>query len=386
MTAPIIDIVMTAYNAAWSLPDTLASIAAQTVRDIRLIVVDDGSTDETPLILARAAAADPRILVLTQPNGGIVSALNAGIAHCTTPFIARHDADDLSDPDRLERQISYLEAHPDCVAVASAARHIDETGHELGTRTRLRHPSKADETMVPAREPYLLHPFLMMRADAVRDVGLYRLVLNAEDSDLYWRLRDLGALHNMDDVLGSYRMHAASISSKSIVQGRQTAFCSQMAAISARRRAKSRRDLVFDRMTFDEVRRTETFTALQAIGARQLDAAEQDWLGLAMSMKLIELCFYRPYEPTVADCHFIRNALRRHGGLMTVENAAIVRESLIGTTVRLALKRMIREALLLSWPRLVPVVALRILFRIGLPNGLRQRIKRVTGRLRVTTA
>ena len=68
----MIDIVMTAYNAAWSLPDTLASIAAQTVRDIRLIVVDDGSTDETPLILARAAAADPRILVLTEPNGGDV--------------------------------------------------------------------------------------------------------------------------------------------------------------------------------------------------------------------------------------------------------------------------------------------------------------------------
>ncbi len=386
MTAPIIDIVMTAYNAAWSLPDTLASIAAQTVRDIRLIVVDDGSTDKTPLILARAAAADPRILVLTQPNGGIVAAANAGLALCTAPFIARHDADDLSDPDRLERQLRYLEAHPDCVAVAAAARHVDEAGRDLGTRTRLLHASNANQAMIPAREPYLLHPFLMMRAHALRDVGLYRPLLVAEDSDLYWRLREVGRLHNMDDVLGSYRMHAASISSRSIVHGRQTAFCSQMAAISAQRRAKNCGDLVFGRATFDEVRRTETLTELQAIGARHLDAAEQDWLSLAMSMKLVELCFYRPYEPTPADCRFIRDALRRHGGLMTTENAAIVRKSLIGTTVRLALKRMIREALLLSWPGLVPAVVLRMLFRIGLPNVLRQRIKRMTGRVSVAAA
>ncbi len=386
MTAPIIDIVMTAYNAAWSLPDSLASIAAQTVRDIRLIVVDDGSTDETPLILARAAAADPRILVLTQPNGGIVAAANAGLACCTAPFIARHDADDLSDPDRLERQLRYLEANADCVAVAAAARHIDEAGQDLGTRTRLLHASNADEGMIPAREPYLLHPFLMMRTQALRDVGPYRPLLVAEDSDLYWRLRKVGRLHNMEDVLGSYRMHAASISSRSIVHGRQAAFCSQMAAISAQRKAKNRIDLIFDRTTFDEVRRIETLAGLRETGARQLDAAEEDWLSLAMSMKLVELCFYRPYELTTADCRFIRDALRRHGGLMTAENAAIVHEFLIGTAVRLALKRMIRQALLLSWPRLVPVVALRMLFRIGLPNGLRQRIKRMTGRVSIVTA
>ena len=74
LTAPIIDIVMTAYNAAWSLPDTLASIAEHTVRDIRLVVADDGSTDAIPLVLALAAAADPRILVPTEPSGGIVAA------------------------------------------------------------------------------------------------------------------------------------------------------------------------------------------------------------------------------------------------------------------------------------------------------------------------
>ena len=101
MTEPVIDVVMTAFNAAWSLPDTLASIQAQTIRDIRIVVVDDGSTDGTPEILAKTAARDRPNQILTQNNGGIVAATNLGLALCTAPFIAGHDADDLSDPDRL---------------------------------------------------------------------------------------------------------------------------------------------------------------------------------------------------------------------------------------------------------------------------------------------
>ena len=164
------------------------------------------------------------------------------------------------------------------------------------------------------------------------------------------------------------------------------AFCAQMAAVSAQRRAESRSDLILDQAIFDAVRGAETLPALQAVGNRQLDGRERDWLSLAMSMKLIELCFYRPYEPTVADCRVIRHSLERHHELMSAANAQVVRESLIGTTVRLLLKGMVRQALLLSWPRLSPVVVLRLLFRVGLPNGLRRRIKRLTGRINEATA
>ena len=383
---PVVDVVMAAFNAARFLPDTLASIQAQTIRDIRIIIVDDGSTDETPEILARAAAADARIQVLAQPNSGIVAATNAGLALSTAPFIARHDADDLSDPERLEHQLRFLETYPDCVAVAAAARHIDEEGRLLGTRTRLRPPEQADAFVIPAREPYLLHPFLMVRAETLRQVGSYRPLLAAEDSDLFWRLDAAGRLHNMEEVLGSYRMHSASISSRSIVHGRQMAFCAQIAAISAQRRAEGRSDLILDQAAYDAVRWAETLPALQTIGNQQLDGRERDWLSLAMSMKLIELCFYRPYEPTVADCRVIRDSLKRHHELMSAANAQVVRESLIGTTVRLLLKGMVWQALLLSWPRLGPVVLLRLLFRIGLPNGLRRRIKRLTGRINEATA
>lgn len=168
---PLIDVLVPAYNAGWSLPETLASIQAQTVRDIRIIVVDDGSTDNTAAVLAAAAAADRRIHIITQANGGIVAALNAGLAACTAPFIARHDADDLSDPDRFEHQLRYFEENPDCVAVAGAARHIDGTGRALGTQTRLRDPARADPFSIPATEPYLLQPMLMVRAESFHAAG-----------------------------------------------------------------------------------------------------------------------------------------------------------------------------------------------------------------------
>ena len=377
---PLIDVLMPAYNADWSLPDTLASIQAQTVRDIRIIIVDDGSTDDTASVLAAAAERDPRIHVITQPNGGIVAALNAGLAACTAPFIARHDADDLSDPDRFERQIRYLEANPDCVAVAGAARHIDEAGRDLGTQSRLRNLAKADAGDIPASEPYLLHPMLMVRRTEIQAVGGYRLVLVAEDTDLYWRLRERGRLHNLPELLGSYRMHAASLSSQSIFNGRQMALSSQLAAISARRRASNVDDLVFDAAFLREIKQPLSMAALHDLGSRNLTVAERNWLAVAQSMKLLELCFYRPFELTLADCWFIHTAIAKHGDVVPVRCVHSVREALIGTSVRMALRGRIKSAVVLAWPNLLPLVVLRLLFRIGLPTDLRSRIKQMMSR------
>ncbi|MGI4746745.1 MAG: glycosyltransferase family 2 protein [Janthinobacterium lividum] len=378
--APLIDVLMPAYNAGWSLPDTLASIQVQTVRDIRIVVVDDGSTDDTASILAAAAERDPRIHVITQPNGGIVAALNAGLAACTAPFIARHDADDLSDPDRFERQMQYLEANPDCVALAGAARHIDEAGHNLSTQSRLRDLAKADPGNIPASEPYLLHPMLMVRRADIQAVGGYRLVLNAEDSDLYWRLRERGRLHNLPELLGSYRMHAASVSSQSIFNGRQLALSSQLAAISARRRASKAEDIVFDAAFLREIKRPLSMVTIHDVGSRNLTPAERDWLAVALSMKLLELCFYRPFELTLADCQFVHAAIAKHGDVVPDRNLGSVREALIGTSVRLALRGRTRSAIVLAGPKLLSLVVLRLLFRIVLSNGLRSRIKRMTRR------
>ena len=377
---PAVDVLMPAYNAGWSLRETLASIQAQTIRDIRIIVVDDGSTDDTAAVLSEFAAHDPRIHVITQKNGGIVAALNAGLAVCTAPLIARHDADDLSDPDRFERQVRYMEEHPDCVALAGAARHIDEKGHDLGTLSRLSDPDKADENSIPASEPYLLHPMLMVRRKAIEAVGGYRSVLHAEDSDLYWRLREQGRLHNTVEILGSYRMHAASVSSQSIFSGRQQALASQLAAVSAQRRRNGSKDLVFDEAFLAQLKRPLSLAQLFEVGSRSLIERERDWLALAVSAKLVGLCFYRPFELTADDCRFIRSSLLRQLETLAPENAVRLREALIGTSVRLVRKGMVGRAMILTWPKLVPLTILRLAFRVVLPNRLRDRIKKATGR------
>src|ERR1700742_1126690 len=124
----LVDVLIPVYNGVRYVRSALESIQAQTVSDIRIHVVDDGSTDGTAEVLAEMAAQDPRLRIHTKANGGIVDALNTGLAFCTAEFVARHDADDIAYPDRLERQIAYLRQHPDCVALSGAARHVDQDG------------------------------------------------------------------------------------------------------------------------------------------------------------------------------------------------------------------------------------------------------------------
>ena len=236
MPKPSIDVLIPVYNAASTLDLSLASISGQTYRDIRIIVVDDGSEDDSPKLLSAWAARDSRTEVIRRPNGGIVAALNKGLEHCSATYLARFDADDIAFPNRLEWQRNFLEANPACVGVGCAVQHIDEDGARIHGLPQPGAPGKGDPEWAPAREPYIIHPFLMARREAVMAVGGYRFVPNSEDSDLFWRLAEVGDLHNPEEVLGQYRIHQHSLSSASVVNGRVMAVGSQLGALSAHRR------------------------------------------------------------------------------------------------------------------------------------------------------
>ncbi|MGI4800436.1 MAG: glycosyltransferase [Janthinobacterium lividum] len=227
MPTATVDVLIPVYNGASTIESALRSIQHQSLLDIRMILIDDGSTDESAQIIERMAEQDGRIVLLRQANSGIVDALNAGLALCTAPLIARHDADDLAAPDRFEKQIAYLEAHPDCSAVSGAVVQIDEAGKIISGVVHVPPPERADATRYPQIEPYLIHPFLMIRYAALRKMGGYRHVFHAEDTDLYWRLQEVGSLHNMRDVLGNYRIHDGSVSGSSLLNGRISAVNSQ---------------------------------------------------------------------------------------------------------------------------------------------------------------
>jgi len=354
-----VDTTMPAYNAAATLREAVDSLRAQTMADLRIVIVDDGSTDETPAIAATLAAEDSRVRVVTQPNRGIVEARNAGLAACDAEFIAVLDADDISYPNRLELQLAYLAAHPDCVAVGGEVDHMDERGAPLPGLPQPGPPSGADPAKAPAMEPYIVHSTLLARRADVVAVGGYRHVPNSEDSDLFWRLQERGALHILPERVGKYRVHVTSTSSE-IVSGRVMAVGSQLGAISALRRRAGRADLSFAFEMLAALKQSETLEAMCALASRDLTPKKDEHLRIAAGAKFMELARYRPYELEPADCAFIRAALpfaRR----LAPQNQKEVRWYVTVTAARLLRKGKLREAMMLTPPKDIPLAAARVL-------------------------
>jgi GT2 family glycosyltransferase len=210
LAEPVVSVLMTTFNGAGFIGASIASVLAQSFSEFELIVVDDGSTDETAQVLV--AIGDPRLRVLRlAANGGVVAARNAGFLAARGRYVAALDHDDLSHPERLARQVAYLDSHPDVVLVATEIE-IEEA---VGRRHAPDHPTGGDPTLIR----WLLHvdnpltwSSAMLRANAVRRLGAfmrpdYEL---ADDFDLYHRLLAIGQIARLDEVLTVYRWHAGN--------------------------------------------------------------------------------------------------------------------------------------------------------------------------------
>ena len=380
MANPIIDVVIPVFNGASTVEGAIATIQAQTLRDIRIFVINDGSTDDTQAIVERLAASDDRIVLVNRANGGIVDALNAGLALCTADLVARHDADDLSVPDRFEKQVQWMRSHPDCSALSGAITEIDDAGRELRPQGIPRSPDLSNPATYPQQEPYLIHPFLMMRRAVIEAVGGYRYVFHAEDTDLYWRLQETGQLANMPDLLGHYRIHDQSVTSASTLNGRIAAMNSQLAGISAMRRRAGRPDIAFPKSALAEYKRARTLKDIVRIGSRGLDKDEAARLAAATSAKLLELTGYRPYELDGEDSSFIRASIMRALPSMTPEDRALCIRRLSGTAARLAAQGHVSASLRMSPVRFYPLVAVRLVMRTMLPGSFRFAMRKAAGR------
>lgn len=210
-----LSVVLSVYNGAPSLARTLESIAAQTERDYELIAIDDGSTDETPSILAAYTARDPRIRVLQQQNTGLTRALVRGCDEARAEIIARHDCGDVSHPERFAKQLALLgQGH---VLVAASTRTITEEGDVLYVTRQdgdaVRHSLLHDDAK---HIRGIVHGSAMFRRDAYRAAGGYREQFRvAQDLDLWIRLAARGTIGIARDVLYDMEFHAASISAAS---------------------------------------------------------------------------------------------------------------------------------------------------------------------------
>jgi len=217
MTTPRLSVAMSVFNNAPHLAAAIESICAQSFADFEFLIVNDGSTDESPAIIDRFAAADPRIRAIHQPNRGLVASLNRMIDAARAPLIARMDGDDIALPERFARQIAFLDANHDFGVVGTWTNSIDDNGVFHADEDG--HPTTHDAFLAAMeRGPLLCHPSVIMRRDVVRAVGGYHHVFkHCEDYDLWLRLSERTQLCSIPERLLLYRHSEGQVSSRHAV-------------------------------------------------------------------------------------------------------------------------------------------------------------------------
>ena len=213
LNAPMISVLLPAYNAEVSICQAINSILSQTYSDFELIIIDDGSTDKTAEIVT-ANYDDSRIkFVSLVKNLGIVNALNTAISISSGNYIARMDADDVSRPDRFLRQIEFLEVNPDHVACGTAVTIFnDNTSYDVV------YPHAHGQIMAALQlfHRSVCHPSVMMRSAVIHkhNIRYSSEYPHAEDYALWKELSNYGKLFNLNDSHLLYRYHEEQISSK----------------------------------------------------------------------------------------------------------------------------------------------------------------------------
>lgn len=203
---PTVTVVMPVHNGEPFVRHAIASILAQTWQELEFVVVDDGSTDDTPSILA--SFRDPRIRIVTSASReGIARALNRGLAVASAPLIARQDADDISHPRRLETQLAYVRDHPDVALLGTQVRVTDARG-----RARRRPGWRRAVTREGIRFQSMFdNPFIHSSVVFRRDAGEYDASLaSAEDFDLWSRIAERRPVANLAEKLVDFRIHGTS--------------------------------------------------------------------------------------------------------------------------------------------------------------------------------
>ena len=221
MGVPAVSVCICVHNGAAYLDQALASIRRQTFRDWECIVIDDGSSDDTPAILDRYTAADPRFLVdRNQQNLGISRSKNRCLERARGTYVAYLDADDVCRPDRLERQVAFLKASPR-LALASCHYFPFRDGRILPVSGVWRTDSEALRALLLFFNP-ILHPGVMGRKEVLRDFAYDPDCTCTEDLDLWLRMLAQGErLAIQPDYLMLYRLHGRQTTASTLQRQRE---------------------------------------------------------------------------------------------------------------------------------------------------------------------
>lgn len=206
---PQVTVLISVFNGECFLRETLDSVLAQDFKDFEVLVINDGSTDGTPSILAEYSA-DPRFRVIDQENRGLVYSLNRGLEAARADLVARLDADDIALPHRLSRQVEFMRDHPEVALLGSAITLIDKDGRTL---KEVVYPTGSAVKSSLSRYCAIAHPSAMMRRSPVLELGGYRPAFrHAEDYDLWLRISERHSIDNLKEALILYRQHEGNVS------------------------------------------------------------------------------------------------------------------------------------------------------------------------------
>jgi len=208
---PAVSILLPVYNGAEFLSESLRSVLQQTYHDFELIIIDDGSSDDSARIIE--GIIDRRIRFYRQSNRGLAATLNRAIELSRGEYLARQDQDDVSLPERLEKQLGYLISHPHCGLVGTWARIV------AGTEATERVHKHASENCLLKFDLLFDNPFVhssvMLKKSAVETVGMYSTDparQPPEDYELWSRLSRKWEVANIPEILHIYREIPTSMS------------------------------------------------------------------------------------------------------------------------------------------------------------------------------
>ncbi|MCU0523245.1 MAG: glycosyltransferase [Elainella sp. Prado103] len=211
-----VSVLLPVYNAERYLPEAIESILHQTFTDFELLILDDGSTDRSPRILHRYAAKETRMRVRTRENRGLIATLNEMLEWSQGEFLARMDADDIATPDRLQKQVEFLQRQPAVVCVGGAFDLIDPQGRTVQSIPMPQTDEEIQRMLLIGRT-IINHPCALIRRSALRQIGGYDPAMRTvEDLDMLLRLGEIGKLANLPDVILKYRFHPQSVSAQNI--------------------------------------------------------------------------------------------------------------------------------------------------------------------------
>ncbi len=254
---PRISVVMPVHNGGRFLDEAILSIRNQTLCQIELIIVENGSTDDSYQTATRHAAADPRVRVIKLAQGDLITALNHGIEAARAPWIARMDGDDVALPERLERQLAVLDEQPDIAVLGTYGWIISATGRQVGMFRA--GPTTREEFQRAGRDEliYLLSPSVVFSREVALALGGFNHGYpTAGDVEFWSRIADGHLVLALPEPLVCYRIHAEAISTRRFDQQMRNA---RRAKLNLVRRRGGEREV--SKEEFEEIERRQPMAA-----------------------------------------------------------------------------------------------------------------------------